>query len=287
MERIETLIQKLQHQLSNNASNAQLLSTAELLVVELRTPVNTSVQKVSVQMPYVFVSVAEKVEAVENIEVVESKVKVEYLEKFSEIKPVEVVEAVETLASPIVAVEDIDANINLEKQPLQNKEETIVDAPKTTLLQKPTQILANALEEFFPSKGKINFNEMLETLPTFSSQATASKQVFELNDVMLENEESLNDVFKTPVVEVAQAIKEAPVKDLRKAIGVNDKYLFINELFKGDEAMYDKCIKTINSFSVYPEAETWIRRELLVKMGWDEKGIATKQFYNIVMRRFS
>ena len=60
MERIETLIQNLQHQLSNNASNAQLLTTAELLVVELRTPANTFIQKVSVQMPYVFVSDSEK-----------------------------------------------------------------------------------------------------------------------------------------------------------------------------------------------------------------------------------
>ena len=285
MERIETLIQNLQHQLSNNASNAQLLTTAELLVVELRTPANTFIQKVSVQMPYVFVSDSEKVKTNTNIVVDETKIEAEYFEKISELKTAEAIEAVEKVELPVVGFEDVDTN--LENQPSKTIEEPVLEVPRTALLQKPTQILANALEEFFPSKGKINFNEMLETLPTFSTQTTASKQVFELNDVMLENEESLNDVFKTPVVEVAQAIKEAPVKDLRKAIGVNDKYLFINELFKGDEAMYDKCIKTINSFSVYPEAETWIRRELLVKMGWDEKGIATKQFYNIVMRRFS
>ena len=285
MERIETLIQNLQHQLSNNASNAQLLTTAELLVVELRTPANTFIQKVSVQMPYVFVSDSEKVKTNTNIVVDETKIEAEHFEKISELKTAEAIEAVEKVELPVVIFEDVDTN--LENQPAKTIEEPVLEVPRTALLQKPTQILANALEEFFPSKGKINFNEMLETLPTFSTQTTASKQVFELNDVMLENEESLNDVFKTPVVEVAQAIKEAPVKDLRKAIGVNDKYLFINELFKGDEAMYDKCIKTINSFSVYPEAETWIRRELLVKMGWDEKGIATKQFYNIVMRRFS
>ena len=285
MERIETLIQNLQHQLSNNASNAQLLTTAELLVVELRTPANTFIQKVSVQMPYVFVSDSKKVKTNTNIVVDETKIEAEYFEKISELKTGEAIEAVEKVELPVVVFEDVDTN--LENQPAKTIEEPVLEVPRTALLQKPTQILANALEEFFPSKGKINFNEMLETLPTFSTQTTASKQVFELNDVMLENEESLNDVFKTPVVEVAQAIKEAPVKDLRKAIGVNDKYLFINELFKGDEAMYDKCIKTINSFSVYPEAETWIRRELLVKMGWDEKGIATKQFYNIVMRRFS
>ena len=285
MERIETLIQNLQHQLSNNASNAQLLTTAELLVVELRTPANTFIQKVSVQMPYVFVSDSEKVKTNTNIVVDETKIEAEHFEKIGELKTAEAIEAVEKVELPVVIFEDV--NTNLENQPSKTIEEPVLEVPRTALLQKPTQILANALEEFFPSKGKINFNEMLETLPTFSTQTTASKQVFELNDVMLENEESLNDVFKTPVVEVAQAIKEAPVKDLRKAIGVNDKYLFINELFKGDEAMYDKCIKTINSFSVYPEAETWIRRELLVKMGWDEKGIATKQFYNIVMRRFS
>lgn len=281
MERIETLIQNLQQQLASKASTAHLLATAEMLVLELRKPINTSVQKVSVQMPYVFVS--------ENLPIAETT-------KTNE----EILDDIKNILHPdeyILAAEpDNTITETAEKQTevITNNEANVAEThivteetQKKSLLQKPTQILAEALEEFFPAKAKINFNEMLESLPTYAAQPNATKQVFELNDVIVdENEESLNDVFSNPVLEVAQTIKETPVKDLRKAIGVNDKYLFINELFKGDEAMYEKCLKTINSFAVYPEAETWIRRELLVKMGWDEKASSTKQFYQIVMRRF-
>ncbi|MFY8128883.1 MAG: hypothetical protein ACOVMM_10925 [Chitinophagaceae bacterium] len=281
MERIETLIQNLQQQLASKASTAHLLATAEMLVLELRKPINTSVQKVSVQMPYVFVS--------ENLPIAETT-------RTNE----EILDDIKNILHPdeyiLAAERDNTITETAEKQTevITNNETNVAEThivteetQKKSLLQKPTQILAEALEEFFPAKAKINFNEMLESLPTYAAQPNATKQVFELNDVIVdENEESLNDVFSNPVLEVAQTIKETPVKDLRKAIGVNDKYLFINELFKGDEAMYEKCLKTINSFAVYPEAETWIRRELLVKMGWDEKASSTKQFYQIVMRRF-
>lgn len=281
MERIETLIQNLQQQLASKASTAHLLATAEMLVLELRKPINTSVQKVSVQMPYVFVS--------ENLPIAETtRTNEEILDDIKNIlHPDEYILAAERDNTITETAEKQTEVITNNEANLAETHIVSEETQKKSLLQKPTQILAEALEEFFPAKAKINFNEMLESLPTYAAQPNATKQVFELNDVIVdENEESLNDVFSNPVLEVAQTIKETPVKDLRKAIGVNDKYLFINELFKGDEAMYEKCLKTINSFAVYPEAETWIRRELLVKMGWDEKASSAKQFYQIVMRRF-
>jgi hypothetical protein len=78
-----------------------------------------------------------------------------------------------------------------------------------------------------------------------------------------------------------------PVKDLRKAIGINDRFLFVSELFRGDETMYERSIKTINNFSIYPEAEYWMNRELKVKLGWDDNKETVKQFYLLVKRRFS
>jgi hypothetical protein len=51
--------------------------------------------------------------------------------------------------------------------------------------------------------------------------------------------------------------------------------------------MYERSIKTINSFNIFPEAEHWINRELVVKLGWDRDGDLTKHFYQLVRRRFS
>jgi hypothetical protein len=123
----------------------------------------------------------------------------------------------------------------------------------------------------------------LREIPTLSHQAT----VKELNDVIASAEFSLNDKLKENVKEVAHLLTDAPVRDLRRAIGINDRFVFISELFRGDEVMYERSIKTINSFRIFPEAEYWIERELKVKLAWDETKDCTRHFYQLVKRRFS
>lgn len=102
-------------------------------------------------------------------------------------------------------------------------------------------------------------------------------------------QESLNDKLKTIASrnEVGASAHEGPIKDLRKAIGINDQYLFINELFRGDQTMYERSIKTINSFNIYAEAELWIKRELKLKLAWSENSDAAKLFDQLVNRRFA
>ncbi len=123
------------------------------------------------------------------------------------------------------------------------------------------------------------FDPMIET-PTLSQQIQPKIEL-SATDIP-----SLNDHLRQSRTEVSDILKEAPVKDLRKAIGINDRFLFINELFRGDEAMYERSIKTINSFNIYAEAEFWIMRELKTKLGWNPDMPAVAQFDNLVRRRF-
>jgi hypothetical protein len=129
-----------------------------------------------------------------------------------------------------------------------------------------------------------NFRYNIEDIPTFAYQ---QKEAKELNDAMAQETESLNDKLKTEKTELGSILKEAPVRDLRKAIGINDRFVFINELFRGDENMYERSIKTINSFSALPEAEFWIQRELKTKIGWNDSSETVRHFDQLVRRRFS
>ena len=78
-----------------------------------------------------------------------------------------------------------------------------------------------------------------------------------------------------------------PIKDLRSAIGINDKFQFIQELFGGDEKVFEIGIKTINAFKIFPEAQFYIKRELREKNNWDEESNVVKQFDQLIKRRFS
>jgi hypothetical protein len=128
----------------------------------------------------------------------------------------------------------------------------------------------------------------IEDTPTLIHQ-TNSEQVSkkELNETMAPLSDSLNDKLKQSKKELSEALKDTPIKDIKKAICINDRFQFINDLFKGDEAMYERSIKTINGFSIYPEAEYWIRRELKTKLGWDDQHDTVKQFDQLIKRRFS
>jgi len=127
-----------------------------------------------------------------------------------------------------------------------------------------------------------NFNPILE-IPTLAHQDA----VRELNDVIGHYGSSLNDQLKSNNTELAEILTEAPIKDLKKGIGINDRYVFINELFRGDETMYERSIKTINNFHILQEAEFWMERELKLKLGWNEGKERVQHFYQLVKRRFA
>ena len=149
---------------------------------------------------------------------------------------------------------------------------------------KETMLVDNGSLSLVQKNGQLDmvFDPMME-IPTLSHQPREK----EVNDAAGQAVESLNDKLKQGKTELVEILKETPVKDLRKAIGINDRFLFINDLFRGDEAMYERSIKTINSFNIYAEAEYWINRELKVKLGWKNDIVTVQHFDQLVKRRFS
>jgi hypothetical protein len=135
------------------------------------------------------------------------------------------------------------------------------------------------------SKPHLLFDLADEDIPTLAQQTPVLP--LEINHVVAAEAPSVNDILNSPVAEVSHRLTDVPVKDLKKAIGINDRYLYINELFRGDEVMYERSIKTINSFAIWPEAEYWIRRELKTKLGWVDAEATVRQFDQLVKRRFS
>ena len=126
----------------------------------------------------------------------------------------------------------------------------------------------------------------IEDIPTLTHQDSLKEKNKELHESIGGQQASLNDKLKQAKIELSDALQEVPVKDLKKAIGINDRFLYIKELFRGDEVMYERSIKTLNSFSIFPEAEYWIKRELKLKLGWNDSNPVVKQFDQLIKRRF-
>ena len=109
----------------------------------------------------------------------------------------------------------------------------------------------------------------------------------EINELLALDIPEMNEHLNEYAVEVSTMLDETPVRDLKKAISINDRYLFINHLFRGDENMYERSIRTINGFNIFPEAQYWIQRELKVKLSWLEDNPTVQLFDQLVKRRFA
>jgi hypothetical protein len=157
--------------------------------------------------------------------------------------------------------------------------------PSVTQVTKPAElneINSAKIKDPKPKNQPVIQFDHLNEMPTYSQQQV-SKEVNET----VSQQESLNDKLKEDKTEVMHLLKDSPIRDLRKAIGINERFVFISELFRDDEAMFERCLKTINSFNIYPEAEYWMNRELMLKLGWSESSETVKHFYQLVKRRFS
>jgi len=250
MERIQALIDKLHYQKQQNCNPAQLLFTVQLLHSEL-----LQLQQRNGTLGSSKVAVTLPVNMNFSEEVPRSPI--------AEIKE-ERPEPVET--TPVM-------------QPASRQNEYSLPRPvlNGNVPEEPVSRFAQTQQVLNPALS------VATEAPTLSQYPSRK----EVNEVIAEKKESLNDRLKQDKTEVAHLLKDSPIKDLRKGIGINERFTFVRELFRGDDAFYERSIKTINSFHIFSEAEYWCDRELKYKIGWDEDKEVVKHFYQLVRRRFS
>lgn len=260
MQRLGTLIEKLHEQYSKNADTEAMMMTAQMIVNELTRNKTTARQpdgSVTVLMPAQNMNAritAADDEITENVAAFEPSQEALSDEETATQKTVFVLQEDE----PAIETNEADTHTPVEPGA----------APvEPSAIKKPSDFV-NAQQWLFDLQNEI---------PTLAQQPAPPKPA---------DAGTLNEKLKKNQNELGNVLKNSPIKDLKKAIGINDRYRFINELFRGDESMFERSIKTINSFSVYGEAEVWIKRELKTKLGWDEESETTQLFDHLISRRF-
>lgn len=82
---------------------------------------------------------------------------------------------------------------------------------------------------------------------------------------------------------ISSVMKSKPVSDIAAAIGINDRFYFIRELFSGDALAYNDTIKRLNAATSLGEAMRILDESTV--MGTDPA--AQSSFVDVVRRKFS
>ena len=95
---------------------------------------------------------------------------------------------------------------------------------------------------------------------------------------------------RTPLIDRFAGLKSSsesflagkPVDDIRKAIGINDRFLFVRELFNGNSSLMNQTIDQLNEFKSFDDACMF----LSTNFNWSHDNEALPAFMSTVKRKF-
>jgi hypothetical protein len=85
---------------------------------------------------------------------------------------------------------------------------------------------------------------------------------------------------------VSDLLHRKPVHDLKAVIGINEKFLFINQLFDGNLHDYSEAIEKLNAMHDLASAKQFVSSELAGRFNWNENNDHVRNFMELVERRF-
>jgi hypothetical protein len=95
---------------------------------------------------------------------------------------------------------------------------------------------------------------------------------------------SLNEALgkKKPVHDIASSLTDIPVADIWSAITINERFLFIRELFGNDPDTFKNTVTLLNSLGSWDAARNFLADRFV----WDNNNSVANDFLNVVRRRF-
>lgn len=160
--------------------------------------------------------------------------------------------------------------------------------PAPEMASEPVSEVVAAAAEKAAETGKPENNEP-ENLEAKDNNAFGDEMPEPVAMPAIDDEMVLGDVLRADVHTLGESIarakdisEAAPVASLRAAIGINDRFLLIRDLFGGDAAAYEKAIVAIDSFDNLDDCMVHI----VENYSWRSTSDGAKLIMNLIQRKF-
>ena len=102
-----------------------------------------------------------------------------------------------------------------------------------------------------------------------------------LGEVMGTGVRTFADTLNAPVADVASVLGHEKAGSLRRMIGLNDRYMFIRDLFGGDADAYEEALSRLDGFTSIEDAMLFIHD----RYGWNSSSEAALLLSDMLARK--
>jgi len=168
----------------------------------------------------------------------------------------------ETKAMPVEVIKQI------EKPSIESPKKE-----KPTKVEIETPVIATEPEFIIETPQKIEVIKKAKTQSSSEIIADKFQSKKFVHDTIAKNG-SRNDV--------STKLQSKPIKDINTAIGLNDKFIFIRELFNGDKDHYNETVQVLNNFDTYENALQFLNENF----DWDKEDDNFIRLTELVRRKY-
>lgn len=112
-----------------------------------------------------------------------------------------------------------------------------------------------------------------------------------VNVIMNENfpkeKETLNDRFRSNTADtLAEKHRKQRVDNLRSAISLNQRFLFVKGLFRGDSTAFHQALNDLEQCADFPSAVQMLQNKYGTTYGWSRESEEYQDFIDLIERKF-
>ena len=197
---------------------------------------------------------------------------------------------------------EVQAEVIEEKVPEVVVQESYVEnqaekeLPETNVEEKTVVVDTEINESVSIEKKELEVKEQLEK--DIAGKETDLKQESNQKEVHLEDEEqidvhnkrlgdsflkekSVNDIMSDDLSKLEHKLSNRPVASIKSAIGINDRFQYIRELFEGSADNFVKAVADLDSMEDIKEAVDYLQ----TNFKWKKNDTSLK-FIGLIKRRF-
>ncbi len=176
------------------------------------------------------------------------------------------------------AEDKVNKRIDTESaETLVEKDEKIsnekLEDEKTEITNFPEEVQSTELSENKEERESIPVNKNL--------QGTSEPKI--VSDRFKKQPVSIHDNIKQEkhFQDITSKLQTKPISNLSNAIGLNEKYTFINKLFQGDAKKYEETLQVLNNASNFNEAYNF----LIGNFDWDMDSELVQLILELIRRK--
>ncbi|HND46031.1 MAG TPA: hypothetical protein PLC61_06525, partial [Chitinophagales bacterium] len=124
-------------------------------------------------------------------------------------------------------------------------------------------------------------------LVDFEKKPETSEEREHFNLVDTANEQKDVNVFTKTTSSRTEYESIVNRKSLSEQIALNDKFIFVRELFASQFSEYESSIKEIDVFENYQDALDFCTNVLSVKYNWEARKNISERFLNILYKKYN